>query len=178
MVFADGRADCRGYTSAEVLKTLRALGIRQALCGAAGDISVGDPPPGRSDWIVGIQSISDPSAVIGHVKLHNYAVSTSGDIYRGADVGTTRFSHIVDPKTGLGLTHHIGVTALAPDGITADWITKPISILGPKRGMEIIDRIPGAAARVVTIDDAGIETVYVSKRFADFFVPEQPSTKP
>lgn len=168
----------KGYTSAQVLKTLAALGIRHALCGAAGDISAGDPPPGRPDWIVGIQSVTDPAKIDGHVKLHNYAVSTSGDTYRGADVNGTRFSHIVDPRTGLGLTKRIGVTALAPDGITADWITKPISILGPERGLEIIDRIPGAAARVVTIDDAGHEKVYQSKRFAEFVLPEEATSKP
>lgn len=168
----------KGYTSAQVLKTLRALGISRALCGAAGDISAGDPPPGRADWIVGIQSLSDPAQIAGHVKLHNYAVSTSGDTYRGADVDGTRFSHIIDPRTGLGLTSRIGVTALAPDGITADWITKPISILGPEKGIAILEKIPGTAARVVKIDNAGHETVFESKRFADFVLAEQPSTKP
>lgn len=168
----------KGYTSAQVLKTLASLGLRQALCGAAGDISAGDPPPGRPYWIVGIQSLSDPAKIDGHIKLHNYAVSTSGDTYRGADVNGTRYSHIVDPRTGLGLTRRIGVTALAPDGITADWITKPISILGPEKGLEIIERIPGAAARVVTIDDAGHEKIYQSKRFVDFVLAEEPATKP
>jgi thiamine biosynthesis lipoprotein len=168
----------KGYTSAQVLKTLRTLGINRALCGAAGDISAGDPPPGRADWIVGIQSLKDPAQIAGHVKLRNYAISTSGDTYRGADVEGTRFSHIIDPSTGLGLTRRIGVTALAPNGITADWITKPISILGPERGLEIIERIPGAAARVVTIDHAGHEKVYESKRYPEFIVPEEPATGP
>jgi FAD:protein FMN transferase len=168
----------KGYTSAQVLKTLRGLGINRALCGAAGDISAGDPPPGRAEWIVGIQSLSDPAQIAGHLKLRNYAVSTSGDTYRGADVEGQRFSHIVDPKTGLGLTHRIGVTALAPDGITADWITKPISILGPERGLQIIERIPGAAARIVTIDHAGHQKVYESKQFAQFVVPDEPASRP
>lgn len=167
----------KGYTSAQVLKTLSRLGIHQALCGAAGDISAGDPPPDRPYWIVGIQSLTDPAKIEGHVKLHNYAVSTSGDTYRGADVNGTRYSHIIDPRTGLGLTNHIGVTALAPEGITADWITKPISILGPEKGLEIIEKIPGAAARVVTIDDAGHEHVYQSRRFADFVLADEPATK-
>lgn len=167
----------KGYTSAQVLKTLRARGVNRALCGAAGDIAAGDPPPGRADWIVGIQSLADPAKIAGHVKLHNYAVSTSGDTYRGADVEGTRFSHIVDPRTGLGITRDIGVTALAPDGITADWITKPISILGPERGIEIVERIAGAAARVVTVDDAGHETACQSKRFADFLLTEEPATQ-
>ncbi|HEY2584867.1 MAG TPA: FAD:protein FMN transferase [Tepidisphaeraceae bacterium] len=168
----------KGYTSAQVLKTLRGLGINRALCGAAGDISAGDPPPGRTEWIVGIQSLSEPAKIAGHVKLQNYAVSTSGDTYRGADVDGQRFSHIVDPRTGLGLTRRIGVTALAPEGITADWITKPISILGPERGIEIVERIPGAAARVVTIDRDGHEKVYESKRFAQFVVPDEPASRP
>lgn len=168
----------KGYTSSQVLKTLRGLGIDRALCGAAGDISAGDAPPDRPDWIIGIQSVADPARIDGHVKFHNYSVSTSGDIYRGADVDGKRYSHIIDPRTGLGLTRHIGVTALASDGMTADWITKPISILGPEKGLAILERIPGTAARVVTVDDAGRQTVYQSRRFADFVLREEPSTKP
>jgi len=168
----------KGYTSSEVLKTLRTLGINHALCGAAGDIVAGAAPPNRANWIIGIQSLKEPDAIAGHVRIHNFAISTSGDTYRSAEVDGQRFSHIIDPRTGVGLTHRIGVTTLAPDGITADWITKPISILGPEKGLEIIEKIPGAAARVVTIDDAGKETVYQSKRFAQFVVNDEPASAP
>jgi FAD:protein FMN transferase len=163
----------KGYTSGEVLKTLRAIGVSHALCGAAGDIVAGDAPPGREDWIIGIQSLKQPDEIAGHVRIHNYAISTSGDTYRSAEVDGQRFSHIVDPRTGMGLKNRIGVTTLAPNGITADWITKPISILGPEKGLEIIEKIPGAAARVVTIDESGKETIYQSKRFAEFLLKEQ-----
>ena len=158
----------KGYTSEQVLKVLRRLGFGHALCGAAGDIYGGDPPPGRDNWHVGIQSLKEPDQIAAYVQFHNYAVSTSGDTYRGANVEGTRYSHIIDPRTGLGITRRIGVTTLAPHGITADWITKPISILGPRKGIELIEKIPGAAARVVEIGADGVERTYESKRFGQF----------
>jgi thiamine biosynthesis lipoprotein len=156
----------KGYTADQVLKLLSGRGITRALCGAAGDITVGDPPPGRTDWRVAIQSLKDPEQISDYVHFRNFAVSTSGDTYRSATVNGKRYSHIIDPRTGLGLTYRIGVTTLAPQGTLADWSATAVSILGPEKGLAMIERLDGAAARVVTIDDAGRERVYESKRFA------------
>lgn len=158
----------KGYTADQVLKLLARRGLTRAMCGAAGDITVGDPPPDRSEWRVGIQSLKAPDQIDGYVHFRNYAISTSGDTYRSATVNGQRYSHIIDPRTGLGLTHRIGVTTLAPSGTTADWSATAVSILGPQKGLALIERLDGAAARIVTIDDAGKETVYESKRFAKF----------
>ncbi len=156
----------KGYTSDQILKLLAQHGITRALVGSAGDITVGDPPPGRDDWRVAIQSLKDPQQVSDYVHFHNFAVSTSGDTYRSAMVNGKRYSHIIDPRTGLGLTYRIGVTTLAPQGTLADWSATAVSILGPEKGLAMIERLEGAAARIVTIDDAGNERVYESKRFA------------
>jgi thiamine biosynthesis lipoprotein len=166
----------KGYTSEQVLKLLSRRGITRALCGAAGDIAVGDPPPDRPDWRVAIESLKNPEEVADYVHFRNYAVSTSGDTYRSAMVNGKRYSHIIDPRTGLGLTYRIGVTTLAPSGTTADWSATAVSILGPEKGLAMIERLGGAAARIVTIDDQGVERVYESKLFANSLLPkEQPA---
>jgi thiamine biosynthesis lipoprotein len=160
----------KGYTSDQVLKLLASRGLKQCLCGAAGDIAVGDPPPERADWRVAIQSLKNPDQTSDYVHFKNYAISTSGDTYRSAEVNGKRYSHIVDPHIGLGLTNRIGVTTLAPKGVIADWSATAISILGPQKGLEMIERLDGASARIVTIDEQGNEKVYESKRFAQFFL--------
>ncbi len=159
----------KGYTSDQCLSLLRERGLAHSLVGAAGDIAAGEPPPGKTFWRIAIRSLKDPEHTSEYVNLANYAISTSGDTERFVIIDGQRYSHIVDPRTGLGLTHRIGVTVIAPRGIDSDWMTKPPSILGPEKGLELIERTPGVAARVVTIDDAGKQTVYESKHFKDFF---------
>ena len=168
----------KGFTSDQVVKLFRQRGITRALCGAAGDIAAGDAPPGRSDWRIAIQSLKSPEQNSEYVGIHNYGISTSGDTYRAAVVDGKEYSHIIDPHTGQGLSNRIGATTIAPEGATTDWTGTAISILGPEKGIEMIERIPGAAARVITIDEKGIEKVYESKRLKQFLVPHDLTSTP
>jgi thiamine biosynthesis lipoprotein len=171
----------KGFTSELVIKLLRDRGITRALCGAAGDIAMGDAPPGRDDWRIAIQSLKSPDETSDYLRVHNYGVSTSGDTYRSAAVDGKRYSHIIDPRTGLGLTGRIGVSTVAPDAVTADWTATAISILGPEKGIAMVDKIPGAAARVITLNEQGTEKVFESKRLPEFLVPRPkpaPASRP
>ena len=73
------------------------------------------------------------------------AVATSGDIYQYVELNGKKYSHIVDPKTGIGLTHQRNVTAIAKDGTTADWLSTACSVLSIKQSMRLIKKIKGAA---------------------------------
>ena len=168
----------KGFTSDEVLKVLGSMGITRALCGAAGDIAAGDPPPGRDDWRVAIQDLKDPDAIAGYVRVHRCAISTSGDTYRSAQVNGKRYSHIINPGSGLGLTTRIGVTTVARAGAIADWTATAISVLGPEKGIAMMQRIPGAAARVVTIDQQGQEHVHESPNFKQFLTEDSAASAP
>ncbi len=158
----------KGYTADQALAAIEACGLHHAMVGAAGDISLGDPPPGHAAWRIAIQSLQSPGEVAGYIRVGRGGVSTSGDTYRYVEIDGTRYSHIVDPRTGLGLTRRIGVTVVAPNATTSDWMTKPVSLLGPEAGIAWIERNPGIAVRIVTLEsEAGAETaaVYESARF-------------
>ena len=79
------------------------------------------------------------------LSLQNMAVATSGDIYQYVELNGKKYSHIVDPKTGIGLTHQRNVTAIAADGTTADWLSTACSVLSVKQSMHLIKKIKGAA---------------------------------
>jgi thiamine biosynthesis lipoprotein len=130
---------------------------------------VGDPPPGQKYYRVAVQDLAHPDRAAAYVKLRRASISTSGDTERYVIINGQRYSHIVDPTTGLGLTRRIGVTVISPDGTTSDWLTKPASILGPEKGLELIEATPGAAGRVVTIDGDQVH-VYESRRWKEFVV--------
>ena len=126
----------KGYAADEALAVLAQLGIRSALVAVSGDLAIGDAPPASRGWKVAIAD--------GVRELHNCAVSTSGAAEQHVDAGGVRYSHIVDPATGLGLTHSITVTVIASRGIHADGLSTAISVLGAIRGKELIARYPGA----------------------------------
>ena len=159
-----------GYATDEVLNVLRKHGVTRALIDAGGDVAASEPPPLAAGWTVAIQLLESPEKMAGaNVLLRNAAVSTSGDTYRYVEIDGKRYSHIVDPRTGLGLTRRVGATVVAPDGMTADWLDTAIPVMGPEKGMKLVESIPGAAARITVLEDDGIK-VYESKRFRPLLV--------
>ncbi len=157
----------KGYTAMEMAATIRNLGIPRMMVGAAGDITVGDPPPGKNDWRIAVRSFERADESSDYVNLRNASISTSGDTERFIIIDGQRYSHIIDPKTCLGLTRRVAVTVIAPSGPSADWLCKPPCILGPEEGLKLIEQTPGAAARIVTLDGEK-PVVYESKRWSAF----------
>ena len=134
---------------------------------ASGDIAVGEPPPGKSGWNIGIASIDvRGSELTRTVLLKNQAVSTSGDTEQYVELAGRRYSHIVDPRTGIALTNRIGVTIVAGDATTTDALATAVSVLGVERGLPIIEKMPSVAAIMVTIDGNGSKKLVESRRFS------------
>lgn len=138
-----------GYAVDEVLKLLDEQGIHAALVDASGDIGVSDPPPGEQGWKIGVAPMVPGGPPSRMLLLSRAAVTTSGDAFQYVEIDGQRFSHIIDPKTGLGLTDRSAVTVVAPTCITADSVTKAVLVLGPQAGLKLIDDTPGAAAIIV-----------------------------
>jgi thiamine biosynthesis lipoprotein len=164
----------KGYAADAVLALLRQrFGITRALVAAAGDITCGDPPPGRDFWEVDIAPIARGQAP-RHLRLANAAVSTSGDLEQFVEIGGVRYSHVVDPRTGLGVTGRRSVTVVAPRGVTADSYTKAVMLMPGGRGFELIEATPGAAAYVAVVGPNGAVRTSSTRRFAQFLAPELP----
>jgi thiamine biosynthesis lipoprotein len=72
----------------------------------------------------------------------------SGDTEQFVEIGGVRYSHVVDPRTGLGLTSGIAVTVIAPDATTSDALATAASVLGAERGVRLVERFPGCRAQV------------------------------
>lgn len=124
----------KGYAGDEAQKELKENGVTSAMVEAGGDIVASGPPPGRKGWEIQVEGTKT------RVTLVNGAVSTSGDTEQFAEIGGRRYSHIVDPKTGLGLTHRLAVTIAAPDGLTSDSLSTAVSVLGHPVGREFVKR--------------------------------------
>jgi len=161
----------KGYAADAALQILRSRGIRRALIDAGGDIVAGEPPPGECGWRIGIGPTRKPDAEPARfIRLHSAAVATSGDAYQHVEIDSIRYSHIVDPRTGLGLTTASRVTVIARSGIHADAWASALSVLEPQRGMALIESMPQTAALIErSVDKTLIATQ--SRRFQQFIVP-------
>jgi len=169
----------KGYAGDEALSVLRRHGITRALVDGSGDIVIGDPPPDKPGWRIAVEPlVRKGSPPLRYLILKNIAVATSGDAYQSVTIDGVRYSHIVDPKTGLGLTERSSVTVIAADGITADSLASAVSVLGQEKGIAFVDQTNGAAALVVEIHD-GTAKELASQRFAEFQeTPAEPSGSP
>ena len=152
-------AIAKGYASGEAIAVLRREGIDRALVAGSGDLVASGPPPGRDGWTVSVATLApvESDANGPTLLLRDAAVSTSGDAEQFVEIAGVRYSHVVDPRTGLGLTERRSVTVLAPSGLLADGLDTAACVLGPVRGLALIESTPGASALFTRISPDGPE---------------------
>ncbi|MGC4013086.1 MAG: FAD:protein FMN transferase [Luteolibacter sp.] len=120
----------KGYAADVMYGILRDRGFPRTCVAAGGDLRLGDPPPGETGWKVGIRSL-EKDRLSDEIPLSNCGVSTSGDLQQFVEIGGVRYSHIIDPATGLGMTLHLAVTIVAKDTTTSDSFDNAACLAGP-----------------------------------------------
>lgn len=146
----------KGYAidrSVEVLKQGGAVG---GMVDIGGDVRCfGTPPRGKPTWVVGLQ---DPAVapddmatdkLLMALNVTDAAVATSGDYRRFTEVQGQRQSHIMDTQSGRGANTLISVTVIAPDALTADALATAVSVLGPEKGLALIEPLPHTEAILI-----------------------------
>lgn len=148
----------KGYAANEALKVLRARGITRAVVAASGDLAIGDAPPDKDGWDIELRTFEQPEEKdkLDHFLLKSCGCSTSGDLHQFTEIDGVRYSHVIDPKTGLGMTKRVACTVIAPDAANSDAFDTPLCLLGPKEGGKVAAKLPGVQARWVSLDDAGV----------------------
>ena len=123
----------QGYIAGKVMDHLLTKGVTSALVDVSGDIMAIGAPPNTTGWTIGINVPGDESRLMPrNISIRDQAVTTSGDLYQYMEHNGKRYSHILDPKTGYGITSQRNITAISPDATQADWLTKACSILSVK----------------------------------------------
>lgn len=135
-----------GYAADRALEILAAHGIRAAMIDASGDILVSAPPPAATGWRIALEPLGSGGDAES-ILLAHAAVTTSGDARQAVEIDGVRYSHVVDPRTGLGVTGPAAVTVVAPDATTADALATAASVLGHEAGSAVVASFPGCSAR-------------------------------
>jgi len=135
-----------GYAADRALEVLVAHGIASAMIDASGDVLVSAAPPGTPGWRIAVAPLA-PGGPTELMVVTDVAVTTSGDAYQAVDIDGVRYSHVVDPRTGLGVVGPTAVTVVGPDATTADGLATAASVLGHRAGPAAVASFPGCSAR-------------------------------
>jgi len=140
----------KGYSVERVIELLREAGVRHAFATAGGDTRLLGDRRGQP-WTVGIRDPDDPKKLVTSLSLADEAISTSGDYERFFDEDGVRYHHILDPKTGASAHGVRSVTIVGPDAVMTEGLTKTVFILGPEKGLAIVESVGDYEA--VIVDD-------------------------
>jgi thiamine biosynthesis lipoprotein len=132
----------KGYILQEALATLRSSGVTRALVESGGDIVVGDAPPGRKGWTIDV-SCGDARFRARASSLANSALSTSGPTNQFIEIDGVRYSHVIDPRTGLGITNPTVAHVIARDAATADALATALTVVGHQGANALASQFPG-----------------------------------
>ena len=162
-----------GYAAQKVIAYLRKKNINNALADASGDIVMSDAPPGKNGWSVGVNlPESENELWDSKLELKNCAVSTSGDVYRFTVHKGKKYSHIIDPRTGYGVTTQRNVTVIARDGASADWLATACSILPIEKAL-LLAKKENAALLITHLKNEKIIT-HKTENFDSYFQKKEP----
>lgn len=145
----------KGYAADAALRVLREHGITRALVAGSGDLAIGDAPPDKAGWDVALRTFekSQDRDRLVHVSLKNCGCSTSGDLHQYLELDGKRYSHIIDPGTGLGLTRRIACTVIASDATTSDAMATALCVLGMDAGLKKVEDIKSLQVRFTLLEN-------------------------
>lgn len=126
----------KGYACDEAMAVLKNHHIESAMIEGGGDLVVSNPPPGTDGWKIGV--LGWPGLV---VTLKNQAMSTSGDAEQYVDIEGKRYSHIVSPATGIGLTNSRQATVVGDSAWLTDALATAFCVMDPAASKALADRL-------------------------------------
>ncbi|MFN0129508.1 MAG: FAD:protein FMN transferase [Verrucomicrobiales bacterium] len=156
----------KGFAQDEVLQVLRERhGLDSALVDAGGGVSVGAPPPGQSVWSAAIEASAEESESVT-LGLVRQSLATSGDSRQFVEIEGVRYSHIVDPLTGLGMTERMQASVVAAEGATADALATAFCVMGEEKSRAFLRRHAGAEASLRSVTADGRPRLWQSRGLA------------
>lgn len=149
----------KGYAADCAKRVMIADGVEHGIVNAAGDLTVWGNQPNGNTWTIGIADPDSKHLPFGSVMLTDTSVATSGNYEKYVMIGGKKYSHTIDPKTGLPVSGIKSVTIIARIAELADAMATPVMVMGIKAGLNLINQMQGIAC--IIVDDNN--HVYTSK---------------
>lgn len=139
----------KGYAADQAVEAMRKAGAVAGVVALSGDIKTFGRLPGGKMFPVGIQHPREDGSVLAWIDLEDEAISTAGDYERFFERDGVRYHHILDPRTLQPARSCQSVTVIAREGVWADGLDTGIFVMGPERGMELVEQLPDVEAIIV-----------------------------
>ncbi len=149
----------KGYAAEMARALLKKRGVESGIVNASGDLTAWGYQPDGKPWTIGI---ADPDAArhpFSFLDITDMAIATSGNYEKYVMINGKRYSHTINPKTGLPVSGIKSVTIISPNAEIADAMATPVMIMGIKAGLDMINQVKGLAC--IIIDDNG--KIFTSK---------------
>jgi len=142
----------KGYAADRAKQVLLNLGVTSGIVNAAGDLTVWGSQDDGKPWTIGV---ADPNTKIpfSYLKLNNMSIATSGNYEKFVTINGKRYSHTIDPKTGLPVHGIKSVTVISPYAELSDAMATPVTVMGTKAGLDMINQMKSVACIIVDDDD-------------------------
>ncbi|MGV3698019.1 FAD:protein FMN transferase [Flavobacterium sp.] len=149
----------KGYAAEMAKNKLIANNVKSGIINASGDLTSWGLQPNGKQWTIGIANPDQPASAFSYIEISGKAVATSGNYEKYIMIGGKKYSHTIDPKTGLPITGIKSVTVISNNAEFADAMATPIAVMGIKAGLYLVDQIPDLYC--IIIDDNN--KIYTSK---------------
>lgn len=149
----------KGYAAGRAKRILQDAGVKSGIVNASGDLVAWGLQPDGTPWTVGISNPDKPDMPFSWLNVNEQAVATSGNYEKFVMIDGKKYSHTIDPKTGLPIRGIKSATIIAPDAEIADALTTPVMIMGIEAGLYLIDQMKEIGC--ILIDD--YNKVFTSK---------------
>ncbi len=149
----------KGYAAEMAKRLLKKIGVESGVVNAAGDLTAWGFQANGKPWTIGIAHPEATQHAFSSLDITNTSVATSGNYEKFIMINGKKYSHTIDPKTGLPVTGIKSVTIISPNAEIADAMATPVMVMGIKVGLDMIDQINGLAC--IIIDENN--TIYTSK---------------
>ena len=130
------------------------MGAESGLVNASGDLTAWGYQPNGKPWTIGIVNPNEAGQVFSYLNITDMAIATSGNYEKYILINGKKYSHTIDPRTGLPVTGIKSVTIISPNAEIADAMATPVTIMGIKAGLDMINQIKDIEA--IIIDDHDI----------------------
>ena len=149
----------KGYAAERAKIILQQKGIESGIVNAAGDLTAWGYQPNGKEWTIGIADPNSAHHPFSYLNITNMAIATSGNYEKYITIKGKRYSHTIDPKTGLPVSGIKSVTIISPNAEIADAMATPVMIMGIKVGLDMVNQVRGLACIIVDDNDK----IYTSK---------------
>lgn len=143
----------KGYAAERAKELLKKAGIKSGIVNASGDLAVWGTQPNGKLWTIGIADPERSHLPFADMDITNAAIATSGNYEKYAIINGKKYSHTIDPKTGMPIQGIKSVTIICPNAELADAMATPISVMGIDAGLDLINQMHGIACIIVDDDN-------------------------